>query len=121
VLHGHVDVLAVALAVGGKDVADLRGTGYKGEWGDPYSMRSIFGDALEHVGFNTFTFKGAKVIIPVPAWDVDVEGPPALGPEVADELHARGEKILARLVDYLADFANTFRDLDVSEALRSMD
>ncbi len=116
----HIMELAVALAVGGKDIADLRGTGYKGEWGDPYSMRNIFGDALQPVGFNTFTFKGAKVIVPVPAWDVDVEGPPVLGREVVDELHARGEQILSRLVDYLADFANALRGLDVSEALRSM-
>ncbi len=116
----HIMELAVALAVQGEDIADLRGTGYKGEWGEPYSMRPIFGEALKPVGFNTFEFKGARVLIPVPAWDVDVEGPPVLGPEVAAELRDRGREILARLVDYLVDFATELRRLDVSEALKSM-
>jgi len=33
--------LAVSIAIGGKDIADLRGTGYKGEWGEKYTMKKL--------------------------------------------------------------------------------
>jgi hypothetical protein len=57
----------------------------------------------------------------VQAWDLDVEGPPALGGEVVDELYERGKKILDGLVPYLVDFALHFKDVDITESLRSKD
>jgi creatinine amidohydrolase/Fe(II)-dependent formamide hydrolase-like protein len=113
--------LAVSLAIGGKDIADLKGIGYKGEWGEKYTMRNVFGDEIEPQGFNSFKYKAGRITIPVQAWDIDVEGPPTLGKEVVDELYERGKKILDGLVDYLVDFALHFKDVDTSEALESRD
>lgn len=113
--------LAVSLALGGKEIADLRGTGYKGEWGEKYTMKNIFGDEIEPQGFNGFEYKGGRITIPVQAWDIDVEGPPALGEEVVDELYERGKKILDGLVPYLVDFALHFKGVDITESLRSKD
>lgn len=115
----YVTELAVSLAIGGKEIADLRGTGYKGEWGDTYTMRSILGEEIKPTGFNSFEYKGARITIPVQAWDTDVEGPPVMGEEVAEELYERGRETLARLVDYLTDFAKHFRGVDISKALKS--
>ena len=70
--------LAVSLAIGGKEIADLRDTGYKGEWGERYTMRNVFGDEILPLGFNSFEYKGGSITIPVQAWDIDVEGPPVL-------------------------------------------
>ncbi|MCW3978830.1 MAG: creatininase family protein [Candidatus Bathyarchaeota archaeon] len=113
--------LAVSLALQGKEIADLRGTGYKGEWGERYTMRNILGDEIEPLGFNSFEYKGGRITIPVQAWDLDVEGPPVLGEEVVDELYERGKKILDGLVPYLVDFALHFKDVDLTEALKSRD
>lgn len=113
--------LAVSLAIGGKEIADLRGTGYKGEWGEKYTMRNLLGDEILPLGFNSFEYKGGRLTIPIQAWDLDVEGPPNLGKEVVDELYERGQKILNGLVDYLVDFAKAFEKLDITEALKSRD
>jgi len=115
----YITELAVSLAIGGKEIADLRGTGYKGEWGDTYTMRSILGEEIKPTGFNSFEYRGARITIPVQAWDTDVEGPPVMGDEVVDELYERGRETMARLVDYLTDFAEHFRGVDISEALKS--
>jgi creatinine amidohydrolase/Fe(II)-dependent formamide hydrolase-like protein len=112
--------LAVSLAIGGKEIADLRGTGYKGEWGEKYTMRNVFGDEILPLGFNSFEYKGGGITIPVQAWDIDVEGPPVLGSEVVDELYERGQKILRGLVDYLVDFAEHFKGVNITDALKSM-
>ena len=111
--------LAVSLAIGGKEIADLRGTGYKGEWGERYTMRNVFGDEVLPLGFNSFEYKGGGITIPVQAWDIDVEGPPVIGSEVVDELYERGKRILKVLVDYLVDFAEHFKGVDITDALKS--
>jgi len=113
--------LAVSLFLGGKEIADLRGTGYKGEWGERYTMRDVFGEGIKPVTFNKFEFKGGSITIPVQAWDLDEEGPPALGKEVVDELYERGKKIMEGLVEYLVEFAEAFQKADLSKALESRD
>ena len=84
-------------------------------------MRDVFGKGLKPVTFNKFEFKGGTITIPVQAWDLDVEGPPALGKEVVDELYERGKKIMEGLVEYLVDFAEEFQKVDLSKALESRD
>jgi len=116
-----IQELAVSLAIGGKEIADLRGTGYKGEWGEKYTMRDLFGKEIKPQGFNNFQYKGGSIIIPVQAWDLDLEGPPILGKEVVDELYERGRKILDGLLDYLVDFIRELQKTDLSQALRSKD
>ena len=114
--------LAVSLFIGGKEIADLRGgAGYKGEWGEKYTMRDMFGDEIKPLGFNSFEYKGGTIIIPVQAWDLDEEGPPILGYEVVDELYERGKKIMEGLVDYLVEIAGVFQKVDLSLALKSID
>ena len=116
-----IQELAVSLFLGGKEIADLRGTGYKGEWGEKYAMRDVFGEGIEPVTFNKFEFKGATITIPVQAWDLDEEGPPALGKEVVDDLYERGKKIMEGLVEYLVEFAEAFQKVDLPKALESKD
>ena len=106
--------LAVSLFLSGKEIADLRGTGYKGEWGEKYTMRDVFGEGIKPVTFNKFEFKGATITIPVQAWDLDVEGPPALGKEVVDELYEG-------LVEYLVEFVEEFQKVDLSKVMESRD
>ena len=84
-------------------------------------MRNILGDEFLPTGFNSFVYKRGRITIPVQAWDVDVEGPPILGREAVDELYERGHKIIMGLVDYLVDFANHFKGVDITESLRSKD
>ena len=113
--------LAVSLFLGGKEIADLRGTGYKGEWGEKYTMRDVFGKEIKPVTFNKFEFKGGSITIPVQAWDLDEEGPPVLGKEVVDDLYERGKKIMEGLVEYLVEFTEAFQKVDLSKALESRD
>jgi creatinine amidohydrolase/Fe(II)-dependent formamide hydrolase-like protein len=114
--------LATSIFIGGKEIADLRGgRGYKGEWGEKYTMRDIFGDEIKPLGFNTFEYKGGSIVIPVQAWDLDEEGPPVLGNEVVDDLYERGKKIMEGLVDYLVEFAGAFQKVDLSQSLKSID
>lgn len=113
--------LAVAITIGGKDIADLRGTGYKGEWGEKYTMRKLFGDKIEPLGFHNFEYKGAKFLIPIEAWDLDLEGPPILGKEIVDKLYIRGQETIKSLVDWIVDFAENFVKVDITDALKSRD
>ena len=117
----YIAELAVSLVIDGKEVADLRGTGYKGEWGDKYTMKNIFGENINPLGFNNFEYKKGRIIIPIQAWDLDLEGPPVLGREVVDELYERGLKILQGLVKYLCDFVEEFKKIDIQDALKSKD
>jgi len=118
----YIVELAVALAIDGKEIADLReGEGYRGEWGNPYTVRQIFGEKIKTLQFNDFEFQGGPVIIPIQAWDIDLDGPPILGPDVVDNFYEQGKKLLDRLVDYLVDFAKEFEKVDISQALRSKD
>jgi creatinine amidohydrolase/Fe(II)-dependent formamide hydrolase-like protein len=113
--------LAAALFIGGKDIADFRETGYKGEWGDKYTMRNLLGNKILPLGFNNFEYKNGRITIPVQAWDLDDEGPPYMGKEVVDELYERGKITLEGLVDYLVDFAEAFQNIDLTDALKSKD
>lgn len=113
--------LAVSIYIGGKDIPDFRDSGYMGEWGDKYTMRELLGDSILPLGFNNFEYKGGRITIPVQAWDLDIEGPPYLGAEVVDELYERGRKVLEGLVEYLVDFTEEFKRVDITDALKSKD
>ena len=117
----YMQELAVSLFLSGKDIADFQSAGYKGEWGDKYTMRDVFGEGITPVTFNTFKFKGGIITVPIQAWDLDEEGPPELGPEVVDGLYERGKKIMEGMVDYLAEFSEAFQKADLSKALESRD
>ena len=111
--------LAAALFIGGKDIADFRETGYKGEWGDKYTMKNLLGENILPLGFNNFEYKGGRITIPVQAWDLDVEGPPYMSKQDVDELYTRGKMALEGIVDYLVDFAEEFQSIDITDALKS--
>lgn len=113
----HIWELAVAMAVGGADIADLRAGGYKGEWGSDPTLRHLFGEKITPLGFNNFEYKGAPVIIPVDAWDIDVASPPEVDANVREALRRRGEESLDRLTEYVSAFAVEFQKVDVSRAL----
>lgn len=109
--------LAVAIAIGGAEIADLRDGGYKGEWGSRPPLRPLFGKEIRPQGFNAFEFAGAPVTIPVDAWDIDIESPPEIDKRALEALRRRGQDSLDRLTDYIARFAGEFQRIDVSRAL----
>ena len=113
----HIVELAVALAAGGTEIADIRGGGYKGEWGTQPPLRKMFGEAIKPLGFNNFEFGGAPVIIPVDAWDVDIASPPEVDKRDLEALRRRGEQIIDRAVEYVIAFAAEFQKVDVARAL----
>lgn len=116
--YSEMDELAIAIVVHGKDVIDVGRSGYKGEWGDTKKfIKRILGDKIIPVGFDDFEYKGARITIPVDAWDIDVEGPPRIEKEDLDRLQSNGEKITKRLVDYISEFVKDFEMIDVSKAL----
>lgn len=114
-----IEELAVSIAIGGKNIADLRGGGYKGEWGENPTRKKILGEKIKPLGFNDFEYKDAQIIVPVEAWDLDVESPPEVDRNTLDELHKRGEAIISRVADYVAEFAKDFQKIDISTALKS--
>jgi hypothetical protein len=114
----YISELAVGIAVHGTDVADLRGGGYKGEWGSNPTLRRLFGEKIKPLGFNDFEYEGARVIIPVDAWDVDVESPPDVDPTAVETLRRRGEETIERLAQYVSEFAREFQKIDVPRALK---
>ncbi len=113
----HISELAVAMAIDGTGIADLRGGGYKGEWGSDPTLRKLFGEKIKPLGFNTFEYQGAQVIIPVDAWDIDVESPPDIGQGALEALRRRGEESIERVAAYVSEFAREFQKIDVSKAL----
>jgi Creatinine amidohydrolase len=113
----HIWELAVAAAVGGTDLIDLRGDGYKGEWGVEPPLRRLFGEQIRPMGFNSFEYRGAPVIIPVDAWDIDIESPPHLDKRELEALRRRGEESIERLAGYVVEFAGEFQKVDVAKAL----
>jgi creatinine amidohydrolase/Fe(II)-dependent formamide hydrolase-like protein len=115
-----MEELAVATAIQGKEAPDVRPGGYKGEWGDNPTRR-IFGDKIQSIRFNDFTFKGAPITIPVDAWDIDVEAKPEVSKDDLEVLAKRGELIIQRIADYMAEFVLEFRKIDVQQALRLRD
>jgi creatinine amidohydrolase/Fe(II)-dependent formamide hydrolase-like protein len=121
--HSYMCELAVALAIDGKKIADFRNKnkGYKGEWGKQYTTKKIFGENIIPLGFNTFKFEGADIMIPIQAWDIDEEGPPYTGEEKIEELYQRGQEILKRVIDYIASFIKEFEKIEIDDALKSTD
>jgi hypothetical protein len=119
---GFMMELALAVAIYGEEIADIRpGEGYKGEWGKRYTMKKIFGKEIEPLGFHSFEYEGAKIIIPVDAWDLDVEGPPELTNENLPPLKEIGEKIIDEVVDFTVNFVETFSKVDLKDALKTRD
>jgi len=113
----HIMELAVAAAVGGTELIDLRDNGYKGEWGINPPLRHLFGEQIRPLGFNNFEHRGAPVIIPVDAWDIDLESPPQIERHELEALRRRGEASIERLADYIAGFARAFQQVDVTAVL----
>jgi creatinine amidohydrolase len=113
----HIWELAVAMAIDGTEIADLRDGGYKGEWGTDPTLRRLFGEKIKPLGFNTFEYQGAQVTIPVDAWDIDVESPPEIDAGTLESLRRKGEESIERLVEYCSTFAREFEKIDVSRAL----
>lgn len=109
--------LAVAIAIDGADIIDLRAGGYKGEWGSDPLVRKLFGEKIKPLGFNTFEYAGAQVTIPVDAWDIDVESPPEIERGAFDGLRRRGEETIERQAEYISAFVKEFQKIDVSKAL----
>jgi len=108
----YMEELAVAVAIGGTKIADLRRGGYKGEWGvNP--TRNILGEKIKPIRFNDFTYKGAKIIIPVDAWDIDVDAPPEVSEEELEPLAKRGQEIISHLADFIAEFAQDFESTTI--------
>jgi creatinine amidohydrolase len=113
----HIWELAVALAIDGSGIADVRRGGYKGEWGVNPPLRRLFGTGITPLGFNNFEFQGAQVLIPVDAWDIDIESPPELPAGALEELRRRGQESIDRLVEYIAAFVGEFQKIDIDRAL----
>jgi len=109
--------LALAVAIGGPDIADLRGGGYKGEWGSNPPLRKLFGEKIRPLGFNNFEFNGAPALIPIDAWDIDVNSPPEVEKSALEDLQRRGEASIERLAEHIAEFAKEFQGVDVGKAL----
>lgn len=114
--HVFIEELAVAIAIGGKDVADIGRGGYRGEWGWT-EYRKIFGEKIKPQGFDNFEFEGAPVIIPVDAWDVDVDTAPTIDKDELTKLEKQGHEIINRCTDYIVNFVQEFEKIDVDEAL----
>ena len=114
----HISELALAVAIDGPEIADLRKGGYKGEWGVKPPLRPMLGGKIRPLGFNNFEFGGAQLLVPVDAWDIDTKSPPEIDKSELEGLRRRGEQAIARLTDYLADFAREFEEVDVSKALQ---
>ena len=106
---------AVALAIGGKEVADVRPGGYRGEWGSTPTFSKPFGEKIKPLGFTDFEYSGGPIIIPVDAWEIDVDSPPEVSEGVLDDLRRRGEETINRLADYIAGFAREFERTAVSK------
>ena len=109
--------LAVAVAIDGTDIADLRDGGYKGEWGFPPVVNNVFGEKIRPLGFSTFEYAGAQVTIPVDAWEVDADSPPDVERSELEALRRRGEETIERMARYIAAFAGEFQTIDVPGAV----
>jgi creatinine amidohydrolase/Fe(II)-dependent formamide hydrolase-like protein len=111
--------LAIAVAVDGSEIADLRPNVYQGEWGTLPNTTRPLGDQIVPLGFSTFAFEGAEVTIPTDAWDVDAQSPPQIAPGELEGLRRRGEEILERQTRFIATFAAAFQRIDLARALRT--
>jgi Creatinine amidohydrolase len=113
----HISELAVAMAIDGVEIADIRNGGYKGEWGVQPPLRKLFGEQIRPLGFNSFEYQGAQMLIPVDAWDIDIESPPEIARNTLEGLRRDGERAIDRLADYVAAFARDFQKVDPRKAL----
>lgn len=116
--HCFKEELAVGVAIAGKEVADLRKGGYRGEWGW-YSYREPLGDKIKPQGFDEFSFKNAPVLVPIDAWDIDIDNPPDISKEELDKLYEKGKEIIRRSADHIAEFAREFEKVNPSKVLKS--
>jgi hypothetical protein len=115
-----MEELAVAIAIGGSEIADLRSGGYKGEWGvNP--TRNVFGEKLKPIRFNDFTYRDAKIVVPIDAWDIDLEGPPEVRKEDLEALGKRGREIIDRLAQFIAEFARDFEKMTFPKLMQAPD
>lgn len=113
----YMSELSVAIAIAGVEIADLRASTYRGEWGSERRLRRLFGEHIVPLGFNDFEFGGAQIVIPVDGWDLDIDSPPGVDRSTLDALRVRGEEIIRRLTAHISDFAKEFEKIDVTEAL----
>jgi creatinine amidohydrolase len=119
---GFMMELALATVIDGEEIADIRpGEGYKGEWGKRYTMKKVFGEDIVPLGFHSFEYEGAKIIIPIDAWDLDIEGPPTLNKEDLSTLVDIGEKVLESIVNFTVNFIKRFEKVEIKEALKTQD
>jgi creatinine amidohydrolase len=109
--------LALAVAIDGVEIADLRDGGYKGEWGSNPRVRKLLGQKITPVGFSTFEYAGAPVTIPVDAWEIDEESPPGIDKGTLERLRRRGEETIERMTEHISAFAEEFQKIDVSKVL----
>jgi creatinine amidohydrolase len=105
--------LAVAVAVDGVEIADLREGVYKGEWGFDPIVKKPFGDRITPEGFSTFRYAGATVTIPVDAWEVDDESPPEIDAAGLQALRRQGEETMARMTEYISAFIRDFQAIEI--------
>ncbi len=73
------------------------------------------GKKIKPLGFTDFEYNGGPIIIPVDAWEIDVDSPPEVSESVLDDLRRRGEETINRLADYIAGFAREFERTAVSK------
>jgi creatinine amidohydrolase len=119
---GFMMELALAIAIYGEEIADIRpGEGYKGEWGKRYTMKNVFGDEIEPLGFHSFQYEGANIIVPIDAWDLDIEGPPLLEKNDLAPLLEIGNKVIDVIADYTVNFVEKFGKIEIKEALETID
>ena len=109
--------LAIALAIHGKESADIAVKTHKGEWGDNPTKR-IYGDRIKAVAFNDAELKGGPVTIPIDCWDIDIESPPDVKKEDLDGLVKKGEEMIRKMADYVAEFAKEFEKVDVARIFK---
>ena len=108
------DEFMIALAIHGTEGADIgRGT-YSGEWGDN-PTKKVYGDKIKAIIFNDAEFKGGPITIPIDSWDIDIPSPPEVKRSELPALKKKGEKMIAAMADYLAEFAKEFEKVDVDK------
>jgi creatinine amidohydrolase len=112
--NDFLEEMAIALAIHGKENADLREAAHKGEWGSN-PTKKIFGDQIAPIIFSNFKFHGANLTIPVDSWDIDLASPPYVQPGELPVLEGRGKELISKLADYFADFAKEFEKIDAEK------
>jgi hypothetical protein len=75
-------------------------------------------EKIKAVIFNDADFRGGHVVIPIDAWDIDIESPPEIRKEDLDNHLSQGNKMISRMADYIADFAREFEKVDVDKIFK---